>query len=137
MELPFDGPSSAAYNHISWLLIFHFEQKLVMRELREYHPQGTLLDIGCGPGYLTAALISRYPALEVIGLDISADRLKLAAQNLPAGKVKLLRGDAAALPLEGSSVDFIVSSAALHHWEDARLLSARFTACCGPAGVSS
>jgi ubiquinone/menaquinone biosynthesis C-methylase UbiE len=119
MELPFDGPSSLAYDRISWLPIFHFERSLVMRELGKYRPQGTLLDIGCGPGYLTAAIIRRYPALAVMGMDISEDMLKLAAQNLPAGKVKLLRGDAAALPLEDSSVDFIVSSAALHHWENA------------------
>lgn len=119
MELSFDGPSSLAYDRISWLPIFHFERSLVMRELGKYHPQGTLLDIGCGPGYLTAAIIRRYPALAVMGMDISEDMLKLAAQNLPAGKVKLLRGDAAALPLEDESADFIVSSAALHHWEDA------------------
>jgi len=119
MELPFDRPSSLAYARISWLPIFHFERSLVMRELGKYRPQGTLLDIGCGPGYLTAAIIRRYPALAVMGMDISEDMLKLAAQNLLAGKVKLLRGDAASLPLEDSSVDFIVSSAALHHWEDA------------------
>jgi ubiquinone/menaquinone biosynthesis C-methylase UbiE len=29
-----------------------------------------------------------------------------------------MRGDAASLPLNNSSIDFIVSSASLHHWED-------------------
>jgi ubiquinone/menaquinone biosynthesis C-methylase UbiE len=118
MELPFDGPSSLAYQRIAWLPIFPFERRLIMRRLRKYSPQGTLLDIGCGPGYLAAEIARRYPALDVIGLDISPDMLKLAARNLPSGRVKLLLGDAAALPLENESVDSVVSSASLHHWED-------------------
>jgi ubiquinone/menaquinone biosynthesis C-methylase UbiE len=119
MELPFDGPSSSAYNRISGLPIFHFERDLVMREVRKYRLEGNLLDIGCGPGFLMAEILRKYPALSVTGLDISEDMLKLAAQNLPVGRVNLLPGDAAALPLPDSSMDFIVSSASLHHWEDA------------------
>ena len=119
MELPFDEPSSLAYYRISWLPIFSFERSLIMRRLNKYRPQGTLLDIGCGPGYLAAAIARRYPALKLIGLDISPDMLKLAARHLPMDKVKLLLGDAAALPLDDASMDFIVSSASLHHWENA------------------
>jgi len=119
MELPFDGPSSQAYNRISHLPFFNIERSLVMQELGKYRPAGTLLDIGCGPGYLAAEIVRRYPGLKVTGLDISEDMLKLAAHNLPAGRVNLLLGDAAALPLGDSSMDFIVSSASLHHWEDA------------------
>jgi ubiquinone/menaquinone biosynthesis C-methylase UbiE len=118
MELPFDPPSSAAYDRISWLPIFTFERKLFMKELTRYSPQGTLLDIGCGPGYLAAEIIRKYPELQVIGLDISRDMLDLAANNLHSNKVRLVLGDAAALPIGESSIDFVVSSLSLHHWDN-------------------
>ena len=117
MELPFDPPSSMAYDRISRLPIFTFERYLVIKKFKKYAPMGTLLDIGCGPGYLAAEIIRKYPDLDVIGLDISQDMLDLAAQNLNPGKVKLICGDAAGIPLDESSVDFIVSSLSLHHWE--------------------
>jgi ubiquinone/menaquinone biosynthesis C-methylase UbiE len=118
MELPFDFPSSAVYNRISRIPIFTFERNLVMKEIKRYAPRGTLLDIGCGPGYLAAEIVRNYPELKVMGLDISQDMLDLAAKNLPANKIRLIRGDAAALPLDEASIDFVVSSVSLHHWDN-------------------
>ena len=119
MELPFDRSSAAAYDRISWVPVFNIEQHLFLRKLDRYHPTGTLLDLGCGPGYLTLAIMHRYPELEITGLDVSPDMIKLAEKNLPRGKVKLIVGDAAALPMADSSLDFIVSSASIHHFKDA------------------
>jgi len=117
MELPFDPPSSEAYDRISGLPIFTFERGLVIKKIKKYDPQGTLLDVGCGPGYLAGEIIRNYPALEVIGLDISQDMLELAAKNLHSSKLRLVRGDAAAMPIESSSIDFVASSLSLHHWD--------------------
>lgn len=38
----------------------------------------TIVDIGCGPGHLTAALRSRWPAAEVVGLDASPQMIERA-----------------------------------------------------------
>jgi len=119
MESDFDSPSSEAYNHIANLFVFRIERHMVMRELRRLCPQGILLDIGCGPGHLTREILQKFSLQRVIGLDISKDMLRLAARNLPAGRVELIPGDVRALPLADASIDFAVSSGSLHHWADA------------------
>ena len=70
-----------------------------------------LLDLGCGPGYYTAAL--RAHGATVIPVDNSADEL---GDRPPEGA---LLADAAALPLETGSADGIVCSNLLEHAPDA------------------
>ncbi|HEX6232797.1 MAG TPA: trans-aconitate 2-methyltransferase [Jiangellaceae bacterium] len=41
---------------------------------------GTVVDVGCGPGHLTAALAARWPEAEVIGIDTSAEMVKVARE---------------------------------------------------------
>ena len=43
---------------------------------------GTVLDLGCGAGLVTADLTTR---ARVVGVDISAGQLELARRNAPAG----------------------------------------------------
>ena len=40
---------------------------------------GTAVDLGCGPGHLTASLCDRWPNTQVIGVDIDANMLASAA----------------------------------------------------------
>jgi ubiquinone/menaquinone biosynthesis C-methylase UbiE len=117
-ELPFDGPSSAAYDGISDAFFFRAERWLFMRELKQYRPAGTLLDIGCGPGNLLREISNSYPEMQLVGLDISPEMIVLAEKRLPRS-VKLVCADAARTPLQDDSIDFIISSGALHHWQDA------------------
>ena len=70
-----------------------------------------LLDLGCGPGFYTAAL--RAHGATVIPIDNSADEL---GDRPPDGA---LLADAAALPLETGSADGIVCSNLLEHAPDA------------------
>ncbi|WP_134497138.1 methyltransferase domain-containing protein [Microvirga pakistanensis] len=67
----------------------------------------TILDIGCGPGYLTAELSRAVGDTgEVIGIDPSLDMRRVAAcqcEDLP--NVRILEGTANSLPLEDASVD--------------------------------
>jgi trans-aconitate 2-methyltransferase len=50
-------------------------------------------DLGCGPGELTAALASRWPGAEVVGVDSSPEMIR-AARALPAaGDTPALAGD--------------------------------------------
>jgi ubiquinone/menaquinone biosynthesis C-methylase UbiE len=116
-----DREASRAYNRTSRWPIFAFERYLVFRALARSTLQGTILDIGCGPGFLAAGIRRRYPALRTIGLDNNAEMVQLATQNRLIEKdVGLLRGDAQQLPLTQNSIDFIVSSLSLHHWPEAK-----------------
>lgn len=71
----------------------------------------TLLDLGCGPGYYTAALRAR--GATVIPVDNSAEEL---GPSPPDGA---LLADAAALPLPDGAVDGVVCSNLLEHTPDA------------------
>jgi SAM-dependent methyltransferase len=71
----------------------------------------TLLDLGCGPGYYTAALRAR--GATVVPVDNNAEELGPAP---PQGAVL---ADAGSLPLEDGAVDGVVCSNLLEHTPDA------------------
>jgi trans-aconitate 2-methyltransferase len=73
-----------------------------------------VVDLGCGPGTLTAALARRWPQAEVRGIDSSAEMIE-AAQALPPGTSRRLSfalGDVREWKPDGG-VDVIVSNAVL------------------------
>ena len=72
----------------------------------------TVLDVGCGTGRVTEALIELVPRGRVLAMDASADMVELARQRL-GDRVEVWCQDALELDLSGS-VDAIVSTAALH-----------------------
>jgi SAM-dependent methyltransferase len=72
----------------------------------------TVLDLGCGPGYYTAALRAR--GATVIPVDNSPAEL---GPSPPEGAVL---ADAAALPVPDGAVDAVVCSNLLEHTPDAR-----------------
>ncbi len=110
------------YDKISRWPQFRVLRKLVIRELAKYSPEGVLVDIGCGPGYLTADVLRAFPRMDVIGVDISEEMLERAKENLGnqglGERVSFRKGDIQQLPFEDGSVDFIVSTLSLHHWSD-------------------
>lgn len=59
------------------------------------------LDVACGSGRLSAELLGR--GAVVIGLDFSREMLRVAAAEQP--RVRLVRGDALALPFPDESFD--------------------------------
>jgi ubiquinone/menaquinone biosynthesis C-methylase UbiE len=112
-----DAAACRAYDRTSRWPLFAIERRLVLKALTGYQPQGVLVDVGCGPGYLAAAISRHFLGLKVKGLDISPEMVRLARGNwssYPA--VEFLMGDAQWLPLADNSVDFMVSSLSLHHW---------------------
>src|SRR6266852_4895000 len=45
---------------------------------------GFVVDLGCGPGNLTAALAARWPAARVLGVDSSPEMIEAAQAEVPA-----------------------------------------------------
>lgn len=71
------------------------------------------LDVGCGTGALTAAILAHGAPASVVGVEPSEGFRGLAAQSL-AGKARLVAGDAATLPLEDGAFDVVVSALVLN-----------------------
>jgi SAM-dependent methyltransferase len=69
-----------------------------------------VLDLGCGNGAKTARLAGR---LDVVGVDISAEQLRLARANLPAAK--LVQGDFTALDFDAESFDAVTALYSIVH----------------------
>jgi len=117
-----DCESTLAYDRVSRWPFFKLIRFFVIRELLKYRPQGTLLDCGCGPGYLALEIALHLPQLRITGIDIADDMLKLASSHLSTVKyqpqVSLIKADIQRLPFEDSSFDFAVSTLSLHHWSD-------------------
>jgi ubiquinone/menaquinone biosynthesis C-methylase UbiE len=76
-----------------------------------------VLEVAPGPGYLAIALAQR-GRYEVVGLDISATFVRLAAENAQRAGVAVAfqQGDAAALPFEPESFDLIICQAAFKNF---------------------
>jgi SAM-dependent methyltransferase len=63
------------------------------------------LDVGCGNGAFTEALIARCAPLEVIGVDPSEGQLAFARTRLGARSAQFRMGDAQALPFDDGRFD--------------------------------
>jgi SAM-dependent methyltransferase len=71
-----------------------------------------VVDIGCGPGNMQAAL-RQNPAL-LIGVDVSLGALGLAKQF----GYEALQADAQDLPLQAGFADLVIVNASIHHCDD-------------------
>lgn len=79
-------------------------------------PYQRIVDLGCGFGKSTWPLKKSFPLAEVIGLDLAAPCLRLAAHH--AGRQKLAidfrQADASRTNLEAHSVDLVTSTMLVH-----------------------
>ena len=82
-------------------------------------PDQRWLDVGCGTGALSAAILDGCSPLSVVGVEPSEGFLEKAKERL-AERVLLLRGSAAQIPLEDGTVDVAVSGLVLNFVPDGR-----------------
>lgn len=96
-------------------------------------PGGRAVDLGCGPGHLTAALAERLDAAEVVGIDSSPAMLARAAAHAD-DRTRFELGDLASWGDPRHPVDVIAASASLHWVPDHPTVLARWTAALRPGG---
>ncbi len=73
---------------------------------------GLVVDLGCGPGHLTALLRRRWPGARVVGVDSSPEMVARARQDAAAPGVEYRLGDVRSFRPE-TAPDVLVSNATL------------------------
>lgn len=92
----------------------------------------TVVDLGCGPGQLTATLAERWPSARVTGIDSSAQMLA-SARQYAGPQLEFVQQDIGDFtPAE--PVDVIVSNAALQWVDRHRQLLPRLVEALAPGG---
>jgi SAM-dependent methyltransferase len=76
------------------------------------------LDVGCGTGALTEAILATADPREVVGVDPSADFLATAEGQIADPRVRFAVADAAALPVPGDAYDVVIAGLVLHFVPD-------------------
>jgi len=76
----------------------------------------TVVDVGCSAGYLLEDLHHAIPEANLIGVDLAAEGLRKAHENVP--DATLLQADVCALPLDDACADAAVSANVLEHVAD-------------------
>ena len=105
----------------------------VLARVEGIAPDAGVLDVGCGTGRVTEALLALVPRGRVLALDASADMVLLARERL-GDRASVWCQDVLELDLE-EPVDAIVSTAALHWVPDHDRLWTRLARALRPGGV--
>lgn len=78
---------------------FAARNQLILWAFEKHFPQArSLLEIGCGTGFVLRAMREHHPDVDFVGGDISPGALAAARQRLP--EIELLQVDARELPFE-------------------------------------
>ena len=105
----------------------------VVARLEGIAKDATVLDVGCGTGRVTEALLELVPHGQVLAIDASADMVALARKRL-GDRAEVWCQDALELELR-EPVDAIISTATLHWVPDHDRLWPRLARALRPGGV--
>jgi SAM-dependent methyltransferase len=92
------------------------------------------LDVGCGTGALTAAIVEQTGAVSVAGVEPSEGFLATATQRLGA-RAHLRRGTAAQIPLPDAATDVTVAGLVLNFTPDPAAALAEMVRVTAPGGT--
>jgi arsenite methyltransferase len=115
VEAVFASPvGSMVYDNMQALIRRLFSAMQQPTEWLNIPPGGIALDVGCGPGTVTASL-ARAAGSDglALGLDLSQAMLARAVRAEAGPQIAFLRADAQQLPLRDETVDAVVSIAVL------------------------
>jgi SAM-dependent methyltransferase len=95
---------------------FRARNRLIVSTLQRHFPSAqSLLEVGCGTGFVLAAIREAFPRLRLVGAELFAEGLEVARRRLP--DVELVQLDAARMPYE-DEFDVVGAFDVLEHLDD-------------------
>lgn len=88
-------------------------------------PPASILDVGCGGGFLTKKLALKYPEAQVLGIDYSGEAVRCAKewhQNAAQPNLSFAVPDTLALNFPENCFDVVTCTLVCHHMTDAELV---------------
>jgi ubiquinone/menaquinone biosynthesis C-methylase UbiE len=115
-------PGAIFYNATVAKVLRKPETKIA-NDIAEKIGNGTILDLGSGTGYLSIEIARRAPNLQVYGIDLGRQMVKIAKHHAKGiDNARFVYGNAARLPFKNNSIDLVVSTGASHHWKVPRMV---------------
>ena len=93
------------------------------------------LDVGCGTGALSQAILAAADPAEVVGVDPSLPFVAHAAAQVPDPRAAFRNGDAERLPVDNGSFDAVVSGLVLNFVPDQRAALREMRRAARPGGI--
>lgn len=119
-----EQPVQTQYDHLAdyydlrWRTYISSSLAALIRRLR-LKGNERVLDVGAGTGALEELLVSRYPSLDITGIDLSNGMLAKARTKLkPYPSVRFQAADVSNLPFQDGHYDLVVSASAFHYFDD-------------------
>lgn len=90
-----------------------------MLAMMQFSPSETILDVGCGGGWLVRELARRVPEGRAVGMDLSDEMLDHARRNSAnVGNAEFIVGSVDAIPRPADSFDKVISVESSYYWPD-------------------
>ncbi len=86
-------------------------------------PPRTILDVGCGGGFLTWRLARRYPQAQVVGIDISKEAIAFAQRQPSLSNLSFQLAEKHTLDYPSGHFDVVTSTLVCHHLTDEALVA--------------
>ena len=97
----------------------HLPITLPVIEKMQVAAADTVLDVGCGSGWLVRRLAKLAPKGRVVGMDISDEMIRLARRgSQDFDNVLFVAGEVAEIPWEGNFFDDAISVESAYYWPD-------------------
>jgi SAM-dependent methyltransferase len=131
-----DGFEVESFDHLARLeptsFWFRSRNRLIVQLLEKHFPDAkSLLEIGCGTGYVLTGIRSAIPAMRVAGSELYTAGLRFASKRLP--EVALYQMDCRRIPFDGE-FDVVCAFDVLEHVEEDEVALRQMHAATRPGG---
>jgi ubiquinone/menaquinone biosynthesis C-methylase UbiE len=99
-------------------------------------PKAEILSVGCGPAVILRKLCAIDPSIRATGIDISAERIRDAAQKSTNNtRLKFVCGDAHSMQFSSDSFDLVYARMLFEYLQDKERAAAEMARVCRPGGM--